>query len=126
MRNTKQKDLILNIININSCHMTAIEVYKEAIKSISNISLGTVYRNLNNLVDLKKIRRIKMPNNIDRFDKNIVHSHIICNKCGKIDDIFEEFNIEIPTNIEYDVSDYDLCFNGICNKCKEKENKKWN
>ena len=101
--------------------MTAEDVYRECIKSIPNISLGTIYRNLNNLVDLNKIRRIKMPNNIDRFDKNIIHSHIICNKCGKIDDIFNDFNIEIPDLKEYVVTDYDLCFNGICKNCKEKE-----
>lgn len=122
MRNTKQKDLILDIINNNSCHMTAEDVYKECIKSIPNISLGTVYRNLNNLVGKKKIRRIKMPNNIDRFDKNIIHSHVICNKCGKIDDVFSDFNIKTPNLIEYEIIDYDLCFNGICKNCKEKEN----
>jgi len=122
MRNTKQRDLILDIVNNSCCHMTAEDIYNEAIKFIPNISLGTVYRNLNNLVDLKEIKRIKMPNNIDRFDKNVIHSHIICNKCGKIDDIFVDFDIKMPSNIDYDVSDYDLCFNGICKICKEKEN----
>lgn len=122
MRNTKQRDLIFDIVNTNSCHMTAEDIYEESIKSIPNISLGTVYRNLKNLVDSNKIKRIKMPNNIDRFDKNIIHSHVVCNKCGRIDDVFIDFNIEIPINIDYTISDYDLCFNGICNNCKEKEN----
>ena len=60
MRNTTQRNLILDITN-NSCeHLTAEEVYEIARKSISNISLGTVYRNLNILVELQKIRKIKM------------------------------------------------------------------
>ena len=122
MRNTKQKTLILEIINNSYDHMTAEQIYFEAKKIISNISLGTVYRNLNYLVNNDKIIRIKMNDNIDRFDKNIKHSHIICNKCGKIDDIFVDYFDELPELLDYDVIDYDLCFNGICNDCKEKEN----
>lgn len=54
MRNTTQRNLILDIIN-NSCeHLTAEEVYEIARKSILNISLGTVYRDLNILVELQK------------------------------------------------------------------------
>ena len=102
--------------------MTADEVYNECIKSIPNISLGTVYRNLNSLVNSKKIRRIKMPNNIDRFDKTTIHSHVICNKCGRIDDVFLIYEIKLPELLEYDVIDYDLCFNGICNNCKDGRN----
>ena len=77
MRNTRQKDLIYEVVVSRSCHLTADEIYNECIKSIPNISLGTVYRNLNSLVDSRKIRRIKMPNNIDRYDKTLVHSHIV-------------------------------------------------
>ena len=121
MRNTKQRELILRIINDSFLHMTAEEIYYECSKSISNISLGTVYRNLNNLVESKKIKRIKMPNNIDRYDKNKIHSHVICNKCGKIDDIFVDFRIKLPTLNDYVIIDYDLCFNGICKNCLEEE-----
>lgn len=121
MRNTKQREIILNILLSNSMHMTAEEIYKESSKIIPNISLGTVYRNLNILVDNNQIRRIKMPNNIDRFDKNSVHHHIICIKCGCIDDIFENYNIKLPELKKYIVTDYELCFNGICKECIKKE-----
>ena len=121
MRNTKQRDMILGIISLSTNHLTAEEIYDECIKTLPKISLGTVYRNLNILVNLGYIKRIKMPNNIDRFDKNIIHSHIICNKCGKIDDIFGDFNIKIPKLNSFKVCDYDLNFNGICNNCIEEE-----
>ena len=58
MKNTKQKELILNIINNNYNHLSADEIYKKCQKTISNISLGTVYRNLNNLVKEQKIKRL--------------------------------------------------------------------
>ena len=122
MRNTKQKTLIYEIINKSSNHMTAEEIYIKCKEIIPNISLGTVYRNLNGLVSNNKIIRIKMKDNIDRYDKNFKHSHVICNKCGKIDDIFVDYFNELPSIRNFDVMSYELIFNGICNKCKEKEN----
>ena len=56
------------------------------------------------------------------FSPTTVKKYIIANYIPKEQIQQNVFNIEIPTNIEYDISDYDLCFNGICNKCKKKEN----
>ena len=126
MKNTKQKSLILKIINNSSNHMTAEEIFKLCIKEIPNISLGTVYRNLNFLVENNKIIRIRINDNIDRFDKNIIHSHITCKKCGKIDDIFIDYFKELPDIQNYDVMNYELIFNGICNKCKKEGKRIWN
>ena len=50
MRNTKQKEIILNIVNNSSNHLNANSIYLKAKEVMPNISLGTVYRNLNNLV----------------------------------------------------------------------------
>ena len=83
MRNTKQKQLILQIINNSTNHLNAFEVYEEARKSMPNISLGTVYRNLNMLVEEKNARRLKATNGIDRFDNTIgyeLHNCVPC--CG--------------------------------------------
>lgn len=122
MRNTKQNDLVYNIVVNTDKHFTAEEVYIECVKIQPNISLGTVYRNLNKLVNQCKIRRIKMPDNIDRYDKNIVHAHAICKKCGLLTDIFENFIKKTPVIEDFYITDYDLVFNGICKKCQKEEN----
>ncbi len=121
MRNTIQRNLILDIIN-NSCeHLTAEEVYEIARKSISNISLGTVYRNLNILVELQKIRKIKTFDGKDHYDKlHIKHNHFICLKCNKIFDIHETFDFNrksIPNDFE--IVNYDITYSGYCNECKK-------
>ena len=56
---SKQRDLIERIIKESMLHLTAEEIYKEARKEMPNISLGTVYRNLGNLVDEGKVRKLK-------------------------------------------------------------------
>ena len=99
MRQTKQNTLILDIVNNSYNHPTAYDIYLICKNKIPNISLGTVYRNLNNLVESGKILRIKMPNNIDRYDKIYnKHAHFICIKCNKIIDIFDKFNIDSSVN----------------------------
>ena len=114
MRNTKQKELILEIIKYSYSHPTALEIYQ-------NISLGTIYRNLNILVNQQLIRRIKMPNNIDRYDKvNNDHIHFICLKCNKVLDLEKIENTPTMIN-ENKVLDYEVNYKGICKNFLEKE-----
>lgn len=123
MRYSKQKNLIYDIINKNREHFTADQVYREAKKEIPDISLGTVYRNLNNLVLEHKVRRIKMEDGTDRFDHtNDFHEHFICTNCNNIMDISSK-NKVIPKSIEGNkVMSYEVFYKGICKNCLEKEN----
>ena len=121
MRMTKQKMTTLDIINNSYAHLDALGVYKEAKEIIPNISLATVYRNLNLLVEEGKIVRIKK-GLVDRYDaKRGRHDHFFCNKCGKIIDIYEEIVI---TNNAYKIGrvlEYDINFTGICEDCLKKK-----
>ena len=118
MRKSKQNDLILEIINNSYNHPNAYMIYESCKKEIPNISLGTVYRNLNNLVNNMQIKRIKMPDNIDRYDRiNNFHAHFICLKCMEIYDLdFKDkfFHDNLNGN---KVLDYEISFKGICKNC---------
>lgn len=101
--------------------MTAQEIYKTCRQSMPNISLGTVYRNLNILVESGLIRRIRSIDNIDRFDHidGEKHDHFVCIKCNKIFDV--SIPVSIPSNFgENLVTDYELTIKGICKVCKKK------
>lgn len=120
MRNTKQRNLVLSIVNASCYHPTALDIYHECLKVIPNISLGTVYRNLNALIEQGKIRRLKI-NNIDKYDKIDEHCHFICIKCGKIIDIYKhliEYIDEVDGN---KVLDCKINFEGICKDCLKEE-----
>lgn len=119
MRVTKQRNLILDIVNNSKNHLSAEEIHKESLKVIKNISLGTVYRNLNNLVDENLIKRIKT-DEFDRYDQiNIKHNHMFCTKCHKIIDIFEDIKISLKNKFGK-INDYEINFKGICNDCLKK------
>lgn len=118
MRNTKQRNLIYEIINNSYDHLNAYQVYEIAKEDIPNISLGTVYRNLSYLVCDNKIREIEVDGTL-RFDRNDRHAHFICNKCDSIIDVYDSILGDdkfINGNL---VSDYEIKLKGICKKCME-------
>lgn len=119
MRNTKQRKLIYDIIVNSTTHPTVSSIYEEACKVISNISLGTVYRNVNMLISGGEIIRIKMPDGMDRYDKCSPHAHIICSNCGHIEDCFD-YSLIYNNLDNFEVWDYSLKFYGICNDCIKK------
>ena len=120
MRNTRQRELILEIINNSYNHPSAYDIYLKCKKEIPNISLGTVYRNLNTLIESNNIQKIKSIDNIDRYDKMINHSHFICTLCNKIIDINDKFDYNEYVS-ENKVLNCKLILEGLCKDCLEKE-----
>ncbi len=123
MKYSKQRDKILNYVRSVKCHPTAEEVYNEVREELPNISLGTVYRNLDLLSESGDIRRIKIANSKDRFDGDLCnHYHAVCVKCGSVQDIFTDYfssiNDEIENKLNCKVLSHDVIFNTICQHCK--------
>ena len=125
MRNTRQKELVREIVN-NSCeHLTAYQIYDISRKTIDNISLGTVYRILKELSENDRIIKISDKEiNMDRYDnKKCRHNHFICDYCHKIIDIFEDVNFDIMKSDMFVINDYEIKYTGICSNCLGKEGK---
>lgn len=122
MRNTRQRNLVLEIINNSYNHPTAYMVHQECQKAIPNISLGTIYRNLNTLVSHGEIQKLEIANQITRYDKVLNHDHFVCLECGNIFDIkrskifYEEI---IDGNKIYKCK---ISYEGICYDCLNKNN----
>lgn len=117
---TKQRRAILNIVMNNPGHLTAEEVYGEVRKKVPGIGLGTVYRNLNMLADAGEIRRLYVPDEPVRFDRTTQpHEHLVCAKCGGIEDIFVE-NFILPDEFarpDIKLLGHSLVVQCICKKC---------
>lgn len=129
MKYSKQRELIKKAVLFNPVHPTAEEVYNLLRKDNPNISLGTVYRNLNKLSEINIIQKIPVPNAADHFDgRTDTHYHIFCTKCGKMHDVefsgCEECSRVSQINTDYVVKGFKLIFYGICKKCQKSENKK--
>ena len=87
MRYSKQRELVLHTVEQLCDHPTAEEIFDKAAPECPGLSLGTVYRNLNSLVEAGMVRRVSIPGRADRFDHTLCwHSHLYCTACGGVVD----------------------------------------
>lgn len=87
-RYSKQRETIYHFLQNDYSHPTVETVYFHIKKTIPDISLGTVYRNLNLLADQKKIRRLDIGDGCVHYDGQMIpHHHFVCDVCGQIQDI---------------------------------------
>ena len=69
-------------------HVTANEVYEFIKEAYPTIGKGTVYRNLDILVEEGALRKVEVPDGPNRFDFTLKnHYHVRCIKCGEIFDV---------------------------------------
>ena len=121
MRSTKQRNVILDIINNSYDHLDAYGVYEEARKQIPNISLGTVYRNLKFLENAHLIDIVYDGADKIRYDKKDFHQHFVCSKCHKIIDIYDLNFENINTYKNNIVMNCKIILEGICEECQKEE-----
>jgi len=125
VRMTKQRLAILKATKSSKCHPTANEVYLMVRTKMPNISLGTVYRNLEVLAEKGLIRRLGPYDDKMRFDGDISdHHHVKCVFCGRIDDVELKEKPEIEGSVPclpgYKIISYGIEFEGICPECQKK------
>lgn len=124
MKYSAQRELIKQKVIGNKEHLTADEVYLMVKQEMPNISLATVYRNLNILVEAGLISKIAFPNSSDRFDGSTVeHFHMVCVNCGTIldieDGILSELDERIEALLEFRVITKHFVAKGICKACRQ-------
>ena len=101
-------------------------VYQAIKEEYPNVSLGTVYRNLNFLVNQGEVQKISCGDGIDHFDYDISnHYHFICKNCNCVIDLEMEsishINIIAASKFEGEIEGSVSYFFGTCPKCKEKK-----
>jgi Fur family peroxide stress response transcriptional regulator len=123
LKYSRQREAIRNYLCGTNEHPTAETVYSSIREIYPNISLGTVYRNLNLLVDTGEINRICCGDGLDRFDYNTSqHYHFICSSCGCVMDLelesLEEINRIAASQFGGTIEGHSTYFYGKCPKCR--------
>ena len=92
MNYSKQRETILKVLRENMNHPTADRLYELVRRELPDISLATVYRNLNRLAAAGTIRSIRDLDGSVHFDHNVEkHYHFICTKCNKVYDVPHDY-----------------------------------
>ncbi len=125
MRYSRQREQIYEYVRGSRQHPTAQMVYDALKEAMPKLSLGTVYRDLNQLSDAGRLKKILFPDGSSRFDGTMQsHSHIVCLGCGRVSDVTVEGLSELERAIERDtafrLNSYELVMHGVCADCRNK------
>lgn len=117
---TRQRALILEIMQNDPRHLTADEIFNLARGRMSHIARGTVYRNLKMMELDGMIGHLEMPGGPDRYDRNPApHGHLLCESCGELRDLpVVGLMREIESAIGTEVRGYTLTIHYLCPKCR--------
>jgi Fur family peroxide stress response transcriptional regulator len=120
LKATPQRLAIANILCVHG-HINIESLYGVMIKKFNSISLATIYKNINLMLENSFIQEVKLPNkkSVYELTKNS-HSHIMCEKCGTINDISIDLDaiVSTVTTLEnFEISKADLVLSGVCENC---------
>ncbi len=131
LRMTRQRRAILEVMQKPGEHLAADVVYERVRRRIPNISLGTVYRNLEILSRAGRIRSLCLGRGPRQYDGGIhKHYHIRCLACGRIEDIgaepFPDLDAAVRGKTDFKILGHQLEFEGLCAHCRKsaKRNRK--
>ena len=87
LKATPQRLCVLKILS-NHAHPTIDELYEQIKTEYPSISLATVYKNLNTLINENLVVEVNSPNQKAKYDiYEHPHIHLVCSNCGNVQDI---------------------------------------
>ncbi len=105
-------------------HLSAEQVYKVLLSENEEIGLATIYRVLTQFEAAGLVVRhhFEGGNSVFELNKGKHHDHVVCVKCGKVDeftdDIIEDRQNKIAEQLGYELTDHSLYLYGLCSSCQ--------
>ncbi len=121
LKATPQRLEITNALYLNG-HVSIENLYEIMLKKFNSISLATIYKNINLMLEASFIQEVKIPNTKSVYElTKDTHSHIVCDRCGDIMDI--ELNLDsvisnAAQSSNYKINKSDLILSGTCKNCQ--------
>ncbi|PCH83715.1 MAG: ferric iron uptake transcriptional regulator [Piscirickettsiaceae bacterium] len=104
-------------------HLSAENMYKALLEEGEIIGLATVYRVLTQFegAGLVKRHHFEGGNSVFELSQGEHHDHILCVKCGRVDEfhdeVIEQHQRDIAKQKGYKMTDHSLYIYGICSAC---------
>jgi len=135
---TTQREIIVRVLLENEQdHLSAEDVYMLVKEQFPEIGLATVYRTLELLAELQIVAKMNFGDGVSRFDlrghdHEHMHHHLICHTCGALEEIKEDWLLELEERLEREygfkvidhrldfIGNYKVCPNPNCKTHREK------
>ncbi len=123
LKATVQRQKLAEILHQKG-HLSIENIYEEMKKDIPAISLATVYKNVNMMVENGFLSLLTMPCHRLVYEiEKPVHSHLHCVKCHTISDIevlLDSTKKEVEDSSGFEITNHILIFDGVCASCRKE------
>ena len=124
LKQTKQRDAILDIFLAATGHVTSEEIFNRVRKQHPNIGYTTVYRTMKLLCDAGLASERHFDDAITRYEiAHEHHDHLVCMRCGKIIEfecaMIESTQTEIADRYGFRVLRHRHELYGHCENCRD-------
>ncbi len=127
IRSTRQKRLILSLLEQAAAPLTAAELYRAAREKQPTLAKSTIYRNLMAMQERGEVIREPMENGEIFYSSSHGHPHrhyMICRDCNRMQDLpecpLDHLEQEIAETADFVVTDHVVQIYGYCRECAPK------
>ena len=124
LKGTKPRMAVLHILEEEAKPMDVSEILEGLNKHKINVDQATVYRIVDSFFKRGLIVRVDFQEGKFRYERIMgpEHHHLICESCGKIEDITDckiaEFQKNVSDTKGFLIKRHSLEFFGLCNNCQ--------
>ncbi|WP_292662684.1 transcriptional repressor [Nitratifractor sp.] len=123
LKATFQRMTILSVID-RMGHASVDEIYESVLESHPTLSLATVYKNIVAMVGKGVLVEVPISGRKSKYElKKTEHMHLICTKCGRVDDrplddVIGEDTRKIAENSSFELKGRQVNLYGVCAECR--------
>jgi Fur family transcriptional regulator, ferric uptake regulator len=131
IRLTRQRRVLLQVIENAKRHLDAGEILEQAQKIDSNITRVTVYRTIDllkrhGLIDELDLLHLRGDRHFYESHGPRDHIHVACLRCGKVrefeSELYETLKKQIAKDCEIEITVSRTEVGGYCTECRKREN----
>lgn len=123
LKATPQRLAIIQLMH-QAGHISIDELYQKIREKFTSISLATLYKNVNTMLNVTLIREVKIAGQKTKYEiEKEAHAHIMCKSCGELKDIEYDPHSILQKSIEmsqYKAEDISIVISGVCPECQKK------
>ena len=119
---TPQRVAIVEELYLNG-HMNIDDLYKKLLSKFPSISLATIYKNINAMIEKVFLSEVKIANTKSVFELvKEEHAHLVCSQCGNIEDMILDVSsilTEANNRSQFKINSTNIILEGLCCSCNK-------
>ena len=104
-------------------HMNIDDLYKKLLSKFPSVSLATIYKNINAMIEKVFLSEVKIPNSKSVYELvKTEHAYLACSCCGDIEDVMLDTSsilIEASKLSSFKIDSTNIILAGLCPKCSK-------